>query len=375
MRTATSKRDFRNLANIAETASTSRILNLAQVHSLHGNDADYLAHPFFRNPKLNKAIIIKHTLRPNELELFRKPPRTATKIILPFDAGDLKLGGEALFINQFGFEAFIRDTFDMENPHDHRDAEMLRLLDTLPSLDPFILREAMGRRGVAPAACYLKISSSDIASMIAFANSEIERLTRIAFTDGQSGAALRFTGKILAHDLDKELDPLKTTLKLGQQQFADGIFSWRGFLYFKWRYLELQEELHRVIEALAKYQPAGFIDAQLRDFLKQARPRLAKRILTALGNVGRTLAFYDHAYNALIDGHDPLPFRRFLLEGPKMFYDLGERVGILTHIASFWAYRVTSARGTRLTPVEYADTLLDFDDSLACIYIDDTVGF
>ena len=48
-----------------------------------------------------------------------------------------------------------------------------------------------------------------------------------------------------------------------------------------------------------------------------------------------------------------------------MFYELGEHVGILTHIASFWAYRVGNPRTGRLTPVDYADTLLDFEDSLA----------
>ena len=368
---STMKRDFRNLANITGTASTSPILNLTLVHAQSAKDPEYAAKPFFHNPKFNKAILVKHTLRPNELELFARPRRTATKVILPFDPLDLRLGGEALFINQVGFEAFARNFFDLENPHDQRDLEILRMLDSLPSLDPFILRESLSRKGMAPAACYLKISASDISSMIAFANQEIERLINIAFQDGQSVAAIRFTGKILSHDLDTELDPLKATLKLNKHQFAEGIFSWRGFLYFKWRYLELQAELRRVIEGLGKYQPVGFVDAGLKDFLNTVRPRLAKRILTALSNVGHQLAFYDQSYSALIDGMDPVPFRRFLIEGPKMFYELGDHVGILTHISSFRAYRMSGAVGGRMTPVEYADTLLDFDESLACIFVDD----
>ncbi len=359
------KRDFRNLANITESASTSRILNLALVHNLNAGDDDYAAKPFFRHPKLNKAIVIKHTLRPNELELFRQVRRTATKIILPFDTGELRLGGESLFVGQNGFEKFLLSLYGGDAVAMQRDLEVFRLLDVLPSLDPFIVREAMARRGFATAACYLKISASDIAAMIAFANEEIARLISIAFADTQSVAALRFTGKILSDELDNELDPLKATLRLNRHQFAEGIFSWRGFLYFKWRYLDLQAELRKVIEALAKYQPAGFIDGDLRDLIHQIRPRLAKRILGALGNVGRIIAFYDNAYSSLTEGHSPVPFREFLLEGPKMFYELGEHVGILTHISSFWAYRVGNLRGGRLAPVEYADTLIDFEESLA----------
>ena len=370
MRTASkTKRDFRNLANITETASTSRILNLANVYTTSANDFEYGQKPFFFNPKLNKAILIKHTLRSNELELFTTERRSATKVIMPFDPNDLRLGGEAFFINQTGFDSLVRAVIDTASTDGQRDLETLRLLDSLPSLDPFILRETLARRSITPASCYLRISSNDISSMIAFANQEIERLISIAYSDGQRQASMRFTGKILSDSIDKELEPLKGTLRLSDDQFADGIFSWRGFLYFKWRHLDLQDELRAVIDGLASYQPMGIIDTPVRDFLNQVRPRLARCILTALGNVGRILHYYDEAYAALIEGHDPGPFRKFLLEGPKMFYELGEHVGILTHISSFWAYRITGTRGLRLSPVDYADTLLDFDESLSSVAI------
>ena len=365
MSSASVKRDFRNLANITESASTSRILNLALVYTVSGNEDEYNSKPFFKHPKLNRSILIKHTLRPNEIDLFRQGRRTATKVILPFDTADLRLGGESLFINQVGFDRYVLSLYAGDTVAMQRDIEVMRQIDLLPSLDPFIIREAMGRRGFTAAACYLQISASDISSMIAFANEEIARLVSIAFTDTQSVAALRFTGKILSHELDAELDPLKATLRLDNTQFAEGIFSWRGFLYFKWRYLDLKAEMTRVIQALMKYQPSGAIDAELRDFVNQARPRLAKRIMAALANVGRILTFYDNAYRQLTEGQSPVPFREFLLEGPKMFYDLGERVGILTHISSFWNYRV-GGRGTiRLSAVEFADTLIDFEESLA----------
>lgn len=364
-----SKRDFRNLANITETASTSRILNLAHVHSQSGNDPDYGAKPFFKNGKLNKAVLIKHTLRPNELELFQKPRRSATKIIMPFDPNDLRLGGEAFFINQLGYDRSIRALLSASDGQGQTDLETLAVLDTLPSLDPFLLRESLARKGIQPAACYLRISANDISSMITFANTEIERLINIAYQDGAKAASMRFTGKILSDSLDKELEPLKATLRLSPSQFADGIFSWRGFLYFKWRHLDLQSELRAVIDGLAKYQPIGLIDTEVKEFLTTVRPRLAKRILTALGNVGNILHHYDASYSALIDGHDPGPFRQFLLDGPKMFFELGEHVGILTHIASFWSYRMSGGLSRRLTPLDYADTLLDFDESLACVFI------
>jgi hypothetical protein len=367
---ALTNRDVRNLANLGETASTSRVLNLAQVYLVSSKEKEYQLKPFFRDSQLNKCLIVKHTLRPNERELFGRVRRTATKIILPFDPLDLKLGGRSMFVNQVGFDAFCRSYFGMDNISGNNDVQLLRALDDLPSLDPFLVREHLSRHGYRPGACYLKISPFDVQRMIGFANAEIERLVMTAFgKDMIGGAGVKLAGKILANELDKELWPLRTTLRMSDEEFSDGIFSWRGFLYFKWRHIALQDEMRKVLEGLASYQPAGAADEQVRDFLREVRPRLARRILNAATNVGRTLAIYDQAYRALVDGENPGPFRRFLLDGPGLFFELGESIGILSHIGSFWTYRMSTCayNGQPLTPAEYADILLDFDESLAAL--------
>lgn len=364
--TGNAGRDVRNLANLGETASTSRVLNLSQIYLSSSNEDDYYVRPFFKDSQLNKAIVVKHTLRANERDHFSRPRRTATKVILPFDPMDLKLGGRSVLVNQIGFDTFARNYFNIDDVAGHHDVQVLRLLDQLPSLDPFLVREHLSRNGFKPAACYLKISPYDVQRMIGFANEEIERLVMTAFGDGLVGGASRkLAGKILANELDRELWPLKKTLRMSDEEFSDGIFSWRGFLYFKWRHIELQEEMRRVLEGLASYMPLGIMDEGVRDYLKEARPRLARRIVQAISTVGRTLAIYDQAYHALVEGENPGPFRRFLLDGPSLFFELGESIGILGHISSFWGYRMSAnPMMQRLTPLEYADILMDFEDSL-----------
>lgn len=362
-------RDVRSLANLGDTASTSRVLNLSQVYATSAREKDYQLKPFFRDSQLNKCILVKHTLRSNERELFTRIRRTATKIILPFDVSDLKLGGRSIMVNQIGFDHFCRSYLNSDETISSNDVQVLKLLDQLPSLDPFLVREHLSRNGYRPGACYLKISPYDIQRMIGFANEEIERLVRTAFSSSMSGgAAIKLAGKILANELDKELWPLKATLRMSDDEFSDGIFSWRGFLYFKWRHIELQEEMRRVLEGLATYQPIGACDDGMREYLRETRPRLAKRIVNAIAAVGRTLGVYDTAYHALVDASNPGPFRRFLLDGPSLFFELGESIGILSHIGSFWSYRMGQQMMTqRLTPAEYGDILMDFEDSLMAV--------
>ena len=207
--------------------------------------------------------------------------------------------------------------------------------------------------------------------MLGFVNSEIESLVTQAFGSELKAGAIKLAGKILSNELDDDLLPLRTVLRLSQSEFSDGIFSWRGFLYFKWRADDLRERLRDVMAGLAGYQPMGSVDTSLRDYINEVRPRLAKAIVTSIARVNETLCVYDVAYQALCHNHNPGPFRRFLLNGPELFFELGESIGILSHIQTFWQYRIgTRSIRDRLSSEEYCEILMNFEDSLAALYVD-----
>jgi hypothetical protein len=39
---------------------------------------------------------------------------------------------------------------------------------------------------------------------------------------------------MLSNEVGKKLEPLRVTLGLTGNEFREGVFSWRGFLYYKW---------------------------------------------------------------------------------------------------------------------------------------------
>lgn len=56
----------RSLNALSATASTSRVLNLHNVAEEFSAEADYSRAPFFRDPLLNQAVIVKHRFRNDE---------------------------------------------------------------------------------------------------------------------------------------------------------------------------------------------------------------------------------------------------------------------------------------------------------------------
>jgi hypothetical protein len=77
-----------------------------------------------------------------------------------------------------------------------------------------------------------------------------------------------------------------------------------------------------------------------------------------------TLKLYDKAFAGLIRDGKPATFRDFLLRSPRLFADLGECVGAISHISSYWAYRYPRGGG-RITSAEAAlEIFSEFDNSL-----------
>ena len=360
-------REMRNLAHLNVTASSHRVLNLSKIWLYNQDNEDYAARPMFENSGLNRAIILKHTLRMDERHLFGPGRTTVTKIILPFDARDLTLGGRSFFFRQMRFEELMSSFLGIDDIHRNRDVDILRCLDNLPSLDPFLVREHLLRLNHRPAGCYFQISAADLKSMGAFTAHEIEHLVNAAFGVKQKSGAAKLGTKILSDRLDKELAPLREALGMTEDQFATGISSWRGFLYYKWAYVELQDGIREVLGGLSSYRPVSTHDDTLRTYLRRARPRLAKALVKAIQDAGRTLDAYDEVYRAMDEDHNPEPFRQFLLRGSKLFIDLGDRLGTLNHIVSFWRFRmkrVLENNSKPLESIEYADILIDFEASL-----------
>jgi hypothetical protein len=359
-------RSIRSLEHLESSASTARVLNLRLVKLRKAKDPDYNAHPLFQNVALNTAIIVKHRLRGNELDMFVTPRRSATKILIPIENNELRLGARYVFIGQKQFETVLRDAFGVDLSEDSPDRRTLQLVDETPTLDPFLLREQLRRHNLEPARCYFDLSDADSKRMFNFAQREIEPLVRLSVGEGEmaTAQAAKLTQKILANSADAALDPLRRTLQLDAAQFQEGAFCWKAFLYYKWQLSDLLPRVNPVLEQIRTVRPRGPMLDETKIYLHSAREGLSKALIASCRKVKGTLAIYDAAYRNLTEQSDPSAFRNFLLKAPSLFNELGERLGAIEHIISFWRYRFPEGKRPVITPEELADIFMDFEGGL-----------
>lgn len=366
-------RAVRNLEHLKSSASTARVLNLLRVWEENGDSApdgavrnpDWAARPIFRTSALNRALIIKHRLRRNETDLFTGRRQVATKVVIPIDDADLKTGGRYVFVNQIGFERMMMEAFGVAP--NHPDIDTLRLIDKLPSLDPFLLREQLRRGGLDPSPCYFSISDSDLQRMLAFVRSEIEPLVTLSLGADtvavNSDSAGRMASKILSNTPGDQLDALRLTLRLAPEQYQEGVFCWKGFLYYKWTLAALLGEVAGVAEAVRTIKPVGKVDRAAKEYLARSRDVLRGRIIKTCDEVSRTLRVYDDAYAKLTQEGRPIAFRDFLLDAPSMFAKLGDQLGAVQHIVSYWRFRFSSSAAP-VNVEELMDIFMDFETGL-----------
>lgn len=362
----TPDRTVRSLIALEQSASTARVLNLVATRRKLANDPALDAQPFFQSKILNAGIVVKHRIRPHEREMFAQPRATTTKIMVPMDGADLRCGARFLMVGQTDFdraaEQMIGDAMAPGKP----DRIILDLMDQLPSLDPFLLREHLKRNGYEPARPYFAITDADIQRMYEFVRAEVMALVTLSAGSGGGGeAARRLVEKLLSNDPDNSFGPLKETLRLSDKDYQDGVFCWRGFLYYKWVLSELTPQLSKVITEISTLQPRGQHSAAAANYLPAARKRLESAISQAVQGVNGMLGVYDKAYSSLTLDGQPTAFRDFLLAAPDMFMALGEQSGAVQHILSFWNYRFPAGRGTPIDPDELMDIFLDFEAGLS----------
>lgn len=355
-----------SLDGIVATASAARVLNLHALAAETLDDPDYSERPLFIHPILNRSLVMKYNVPLGKEDNLAPRRFNATKVIFPFDQRDLGLGGQALFVDQRDFSNALARLLDYTGLSLERDVVVLQILDGLPTLDPFLVRETLNRQHIDVGRCYSRLSSTDQIEMGAFVAGEVEALVRLCFGEGGANdQRTRRLAQLLLTDQDNaELEPLREIFKMDAAEFSETMFSWKAFLYYGWRSRTLAPMLRSTLSSLLAVQ-AGCYGQTDSAFVANAKKQLQGTAISAWRGVAGRLRLYDRALASLTDQGNLDEFRSLLMRGSSLYTELGVRIGLIEQLVSFWSYCFSAKRLAGLSPDDVLDGLRDLMQALA----------
>ena len=332
-----------DLRNILKGGATSRILDLHSIARRHGEREGHAEAPFFLHPRLNRAFIVKHTVRSHERSYVMSHQPVVTKVIVPLAESDLSLGGHAVFVEEFGFVAKMRTLFGRSHDPHLLDLDLTRLreLAALPCFDPFLLSQNFREHARPVDPLYFDISDEEIARMEAAVAREMVAVVTLAFgsktSDEDGGRALRFAQSLLSNETEDRLSDLRHSLDMTPHEFKAGMFGWKGILYYRWSMSEAFAGLKLFLQQIANVSIVGLSDTE-RSEIEHMRRQIIDETRARWSNLNVVMTDYDAVFQRFSSGQDASGFKRFLLRAPSCFLDLGHDLSVISHVPGYWNF-------------------------------------
>ncbi len=309
---------------------------------------------FFRNYQLNAILLIKDTVP--EADRNDSTPFVGTKLYFPFNEEDIYEGGRTLFLHDRGAEKIIANHFG-ESALDpvllEEDLKIMRLLNGLPSLDPFLMKDVFLRQNIPMNEAYFEVTEEVWREIESFMLQRFELLVKAAFPDvsATDDKARQLIDKIWeARDLEA-LQPLIVGFRLPQDKALDIFSSWRGIVYYSYQY---QKEQMRVVDLLkwlsdANHPYTGVPISESRAVQKNLG-LIRDGFRTEWQTIEKIVREYESSYDKMFkEKSSSTGFLEFLRGSNETYWTIGNCLGKINHAIYCWD-SMTSRYDNRVLP-------------------------
>jgi hypothetical protein len=310
---------------------------------------------FFRHEPLHNVVIIKEARSDHESQMMDR--NLVTKLYLPYNQNDVYEGGRSVFLHDPKLLTILNELVGLQGPklskEDIRsDLKMLQLFDGLPSLDAFLLRDALELEGYKPNPLYLEVSDVERAAIYDHIRQKFEPLVRAALGSGsfQSSKVAYLVDKMWeAKDLDA-LDPLIEACRFPKEEALSIFTAWKGINFYTYEHQRIKGRIAGMGQWLARTTVPRFgsiaADSEHVMFLRDSAIDRLKHHVAAVDAI---INEYDTLYERFVVSRDAVvDFIDFLHRSREIYWRLGEGLSALNHATHCWDLSTANFFGRRL---------------------------
>lgn len=260
--------------------------------------------PFFMSQALNFAIIAKHVVDQATIADLQ-PYQLGTRLLIPCDVQSTvvsrgagrRIAGLSFYIRQRNYQTILDHHFFMglTPPQQAHDMALLDLLASIPSFDPFIVRDRLVTEGRSANPDYLGLDERAWSSVRNVIFSGLLPVLTHVFKG--AAAPRRQIAQAAEHLLGgmgvEGLEPLCTALEIDDARGPAILYAWKGILYYRHRYRLAARRVNDVIGGLSDLVRHGRLGRQnVRNY---NWPQIIKRLEV----MGSELDFIMQRYDML----------------------------------------------------------------------------
>ena len=335
----------------------------------------------FTTSFLNKCIFLK-TVEAESVEN-SVHYNVRNMLYFPYNNENHYEGGDSVFLSDPKLNSKLSSKFgSVRNSADGRaidegDDDLIRLLETIPTFDPFLLKCKVQQLGLEDKVdpIFFNVDEREWNVLQANIRGKIRALVERAFSgsDNIENSTIDrqvtiFLNKIWeARDIDG-IEDLVSSLGIPHDKAPELFFAWKAICYYQTKYELLKASLKDFFGWFG-----GGTTALPGDFATLAKTEqesvlrtkrvLRQRMRENFRSIDEILADYEAGYRKFIENGNPEDFKKFLSNADVLCDNLAGRLSAFAHAINI-TNNVTAKWGRRLAQTRHAEVL----DSLTNIF-------
>jgi hypothetical protein len=324
-----------------------------------------------------KAAAAKSTLgKPAEPPPPPVPERPIeTAIYVPYNSEQVGAGGYGIYLRQREFERLLKDhvgiDFETKSEAFERDVAILRTIDSVPSLDPFLLKSALLRFSADIHPAYFAISESEEESIKVLIASKVNPIVARALGLKDDADVNERSQRFLLALWDPSMPEAKLFVSAfgisGEQ--ASLIFEgWKGVTFYEHTFTRNLHQVAGVLRWLTSSDATPIDSREFKHYKDQQdmfRQAVVKKLRNLIANVNGIFAEYTECHGKFLHGGDAKPFRNFLAGVYRRYWVLGYCSMAVLHTCNIHERFMREAIQNRLRFEQIEEMLKRMDASLS----------
>jgi hypothetical protein len=228
---------------------------------------------------------------------------------------------------------------DSKDQQTSRDMKVLRVLNKVPSFDPFILREALRLAGAHVDQRYFSASYAEIKSATEAIYGDIGPLVQAALGKAASVDELaRFVDQVWNVEDDVTQNLFFEALRIPRSEWREIVFAWKALLYYRQKTHREEDRLPHLARAIRSVRLTNNVNMCSTRELNELKQQLVRNLYALQKRAQDDSERLSEALVSALSDFEVKKFRQWLRTLSSNIVKLGTDVTIFDQVVSYYLY-------------------------------------